>query len=79
MTPPPVITDEAVDKDYIRSVRSYADPATGMLSPGDARRLLHQHGYTWDDYIVGEGGGLADWPAGSRDPKHILEFLGYRA
>jgi hypothetical protein len=67
------------EKEYVDSVCQFVDPDTGMLSPGDARRLLHQHGYTWDEYIIGESGGLADWPSGSRDPRHLLEFLGYRA
>lgn len=66
------------DTDYIRSVMAMADPDTRMLSPGDARRLLASHSMTWDDYVVGEGGGLAGWPVGSRDPKHLLGFLGYR-
>jgi hypothetical protein len=74
-----IIDDKTVDEEYVQSVYAYADPDTRMLSPGDARRLLHQHGLTWDDYVVGEGGGLADWPAGSRDPRHLLDFLGYRA
>lgn len=65
------------EKEYVKSVYESADPETMMLSPGDARRLLHQHGLTWEDYVYGEGGGLADWPSGSRDPKHILHFLGY--
>jgi hypothetical protein len=65
------------DKIYMESVTRFADPETGMLSPGDARNLLHQHGLTWDEYVMGEGGGLADWPSGSRDPKHLLSFLGY--
>jgi hypothetical protein len=67
------------ERDYARSVYKTVDPATGMLSPGDARRLLHQHGMSWEDYVIGESGGLADWPSGSRDPKHLLEFLGYGA
>jgi len=65
------------EKEYVESVCQFVDPDTGMLSPGDARRLLHQHGYTWEEYIIGERGGLADWPSGSRDPKHLLSFLGY--
>ena len=65
------------ERDYIQSVMAMAEPDTGMLSPGDARRLLASHTYTWDDYVYGDGGGLADWPTGSRDPKHILWFLGY--
>jgi hypothetical protein len=32
---------------------------------------------SWEDYVIGESGGLADWPSGSRDPKHLLGFLGY--
>jgi hypothetical protein len=71
-------TTVSPDSEYVASVYRCADPDTGMLSPGDARRLLHQHGYTWDDYVIGEGWGLADWPSGSRDPKHLLQFLGYR-
>ncbi len=65
------------DTCYIRSVMALADPGTGMLSHGDARRLLASHTLTWDDYVYGEGGGLADWPSGSRDPRHLLGFLGY--
>jgi hypothetical protein len=65
------------DQGYIDSVMTMADPSTGMLSPGDARRLLASHTLTWDEYVMGEGGGLADWPSGSRDPKHLLSFLGY--
>ena len=33
-----IIDDKSVDAEYINSVYSYADPNTGMLSPGDARR-----------------------------------------
>lgn len=65
------------DQAYINSVLKMADPDTRMLSPGDSRRLLASHSLTWEDYIVGDGGGLADWPSGSRDPRHLLEFLGY--
>jgi hypothetical protein len=68
---------EKVEKCYIASVMALAD-RDNMLSPGDARRLLASHGMTWDDYVYGEGGGLADWPVGSRDPRHILRFLGYK-
>ena len=74
-----MVDDKSVDSEYINSVYAYADPDTGMLSPGDARRLLHQHGLTWDDYVYGEGGYVADYPVGSRDPKHILDFLGYKS
>ena len=65
------------DQGYIDSVMTMADPDTGMLSPGDARRLLASHTMTWNDYVLGDGGGLADWPSGSRDPRHLLGFLGY--
>jgi hypothetical protein len=71
------VTTLDTDRIYVDTVMAMADPDTGMLSPGDARRLLASHAYTWEDYIVGEGGGLADWPAGSRDPRHLLDFLGY--
>jgi len=74
-----IIDDKAVDAEYINSVYACTDPDTGMLSPGDARRLLHQHGLTWDDYVYGEGGYMADYPVGSRDPKHLLDFLGYKS
>ena len=53
------------EDDYIRSVMAMADPDTGMLSPGDARRLLASHAMTWDDYVYGESGG---WPTGPAAP-----------
>jgi hypothetical protein len=65
------------DQGYIDSVMMMVDPGTGMLSPGDARRLLASHARNWNDYVLGDGGGLADWPSGSRDPRHLLGFLGY--
>jgi hypothetical protein len=65
------------DQGYIDSVLTLADPSTGMLSPGDARRLLESHAMNWNDYVLGDGRGLADWPSGSRDPRHLLGFLGY--
>ena len=65
------------DQGYIDSVMTMVDPSTGMLSPGDARRLLASHARNWNDYVLGDGGGLADWPSGSRDPRHLLGFLGY--
>lgn len=39
--------------------------ADGLLSPGDARRLLAQHNVPWEAY------------SGSRDPEAILGFLDY--
>lgn len=42
----------------------------GVLTPGDARRLLRQHGETWDTY-------LSEQSDGSRHPAHLLGFLGY--
>lgn len=42
----------------------------GLLSPGDARRLLHQHSVTWEDYTE-------EHPDGSRHPACLLSFLGY--
>ena len=66
------------DAEYVSSVFSYADPQTGLLSPGDARRLLHHHGSTWEEYVMArDGHGLANWPTGSRHPAHLLRFLGY--
>ena len=65
------------DQGYIDSVLTMADPDTVMLSPGDARRLLESHAMNWNDYVLGDGRGLADWPSGSRDPRHLLGFLGY--
>jgi hypothetical protein len=58
------------DSQYVNSVFSYADPRTGLLSPGDARRLLHHHGKTWEEYTDAR-------PTGSRHPAHLLRFLGY--
>lgn len=41
----------------------------GMMSFGDACRLLRDHGSTWSDY-TGEGNT-------SLHPAHLLSFLGY--
>jgi hypothetical protein len=61
---------------YIESVYKLADPQTGLLSPGDARRLLQSNGYTWEEYTASGSYG-APVPAGSRSPVHLLSFLGY--
>ena len=63
-------------KAYLASVHASADPHTGLLSPGDAMRLLHAHSRTWEEYVV-SGGVLGSWPQGSRNPHHILGYLGY--
>lgn len=42
----------------------------GLLSPGDARRLLHQHSVPWEEY-------LEEIPDGNRHPAVLLSFLGY--
>lgn len=42
----------------------------GLLSPGDTRRLLHQHGVTWEDYTE-------EQTDGNRHPAILLSFLGY--
>lgn len=61
---------------YMQSVVEKAD-SDGFLSPGDARHLLAQHGYSWDMYVAGDGMGLANWPVGSRCPRQLLRFLDY--
>lgn len=72
-----VISDHEADlKAYLASVHSSADKHTGLLSPGDAMRLLHAHGRTWEEY-VDAGGTVGNWPQGSRNPHHILGYLGY--
>ena len=42
----------------------------GLLSPGDARRLLSQHSVTWEGYVE-------EQPDGNRHPAYLLSFLGY--
>jgi len=74
---PEVISDHEADlKDYLASVHAKADKHTGLLSPGDAMRLLHAHSRTWEEY-VDAGGTMGNWPRGSRNPHHILGYLGY--
>ncbi len=63
-------------KAYLASIHASADPYTGFLSPGDAMRLLHAHSRTWEEY-VDAGGTMGNWPRGSRNPHHILGYLGY--
>lgn len=62
--------------EYLASVHASVDPATGLLTFGDAARLLQAHGTTWDEYVQA-GGAVGSWPVGSRNPHHILGFLGY--
>jgi hypothetical protein len=72
-----VISDHEADlKAYLASVHSSADKHTGLLSPGDAMRLLQAHSRTWEEYVA-SGGVLGSWPQGSRKPQHILGYLGY--
>ena len=74
---PEVISDHEADlKAYLASVHAKADKHTGLLSPGDAMRLLHAHSRTWEEYVA-SGGVLGSWPQGSRNPHHILGYLGY--
>jgi hypothetical protein len=63
-------------RDYLQSVHDCADPETGLLSFGDTARLLQYHGSTWDEYVLA-GGSLSSCPVGSRNPNHVLGFIGY--
>jgi hypothetical protein len=63
-------------REYLQSVHDCADPKTGLLSFGDTARLLQSHGRTWDEYVL-SGGSLGSWPVGSRNPNHVLGFIGY--
>lgn len=60
---------------YVQSVYNLADPQTGLLTPGDARRLLQSNGYTWEEYACSGMYGSAS--AGSRKPTDLLSYLGY--
>lgn len=42
----------------------------GLMSFGDACRLLSDHGATWGRYVE-------EWGTDSRHPAHLLAFLGY--
>jgi hypothetical protein len=76
-TDPEILSDPNDDiKEYLQSVHDCADPDTGLLSFGDTARLLQAHGTTWDEYVRA-GGSLGSWPVGSRNPHHVLGFLGY--
>ncbi len=61
-----------VQDDFCRRYECSVFDATGddgMMSFGDACRLLRDHGCAWSDY-TGEGNA-------SRHPAHLLSFLGY--
>ncbi len=70
------MSDWSDGTEYLASVHASVDPATGLLSFGDAARLLQAHGTTWDEYVQA-GGSMGSWPIGSRNPHHVLGFLGY--
>lgn len=65
-------TDFAIDGgDYYDSVLDAVED-DGLLSPGDARKLVSDHGIDWSEWIK-------ECPMGTnpRDAEGLLGFLGY--
>ena len=56
---------------YAESVIDAADDF-GFLSPGDARRLVADHGVTWEDWLAEK-----PWGAVSCEARPLLHWLGY--
>ena len=57
--------------DYAQSVLDAADDF-GMLSPGDARRLVADHQVTWESWLAEK-----PWGAVSCEARPLLHWLGY--
>jgi hypothetical protein len=66
-----VYSQEFIEGDYYDSVVAAADDA-GLLSPGDARKLVAQHQVTWEAW-------LAELPMGAlaTEVRPLLHWLGY--
>jgi hypothetical protein len=56
---------------YCESVMAAADDF-GILSPGDARRLVADHGQAWEDWLAQKP--MASLPCEARP---LLHWLGY--
>lgn len=56
---------------YVQSVLDAADEF-GILSPGDARKLVRDHGETWESW-------MAEKPMGALacEARPLLNWLGY--
>jgi hypothetical protein len=67
-----VYSQEFVDElSYEDSVKAAADDF-GMLSPGDARKLVADHGILWEAWLAEKPMGALDCEVGP-----LLHFLGY--